>query len=44
MNELEDICVEVVEKYTLDGSNTFALMNTSINGIHMNDAITNILM
>jgi len=36
MNELEDIYVKVVEKYSLDGANTFTLMKHKHKG-HMHE-------
>jgi len=45
MYELQDIYVEVVEKYTLDSSNTFSLMKHKHKGcIHIIDAITIFIM
>jgi len=45
MNELEATYVEIVEKYTLGGANTFTLMKHK-HKVHMrmNDAITIIIM
>jgi len=36
MNEVEDVYVQVAEKHTLDGANTFALMKRKREG-HTND-------
>jgi len=39
MKEHEDTYVAVVEKYTLDGANTFTLMKYKRDELRMNDAI-----
>jgi len=44
MNKLEDIYVQVVEKYTLGGDNTFMLIKHNTKDTLMDDAITIIIM